>query len=77
MTPEPTTPSVIADEQLVYTVREVAKKLKVSEWMVHKLIRERRLRSVQIGVRRLVAAVDLEEYLRELRRDGRGVRYGR
>jgi len=64
------------DSDLVYTVREVAKRLKVSEWTVHKIIRERALGSIQIGARRLVPAADLAEYLRELRNEGRGVRHG-
>lgn len=65
-----------AVHDLVYTVSEVAEKLKVSQWTVNRLIRERALGSVNIGARRLVPSVDLEEYLRGLRMDGKGVRYG-
>lgn len=75
-TPEPVTAPATTDD-LVYTVREVAKKLKISEWTINKLIRERALGSIQIGARRLVPAADLEEYLRGLRMDSRGVRHGR
>lgn len=63
-------------DDLVYTVREVAEKLKISQWTVNKLIRERDLGSIQIGARRLVPATDLEEYLRELRKIDKGVRHG-
>lgn len=69
------TPPTTTDD-LVYTVREVAELLKVSQWTVNKLIRERTLRSIQIGARRLVPATDLEEYLRELRMANHGVRHG-
>ena len=64
------------EQALVYTVDETAELLKVSLWTVKKLIRERRLGSVQIGTRRLILAADLTEYLRELRLDGKGVRHG-
>jgi excisionase family DNA binding protein len=77
MTPTPasaTAPTTTDD--LVYTVREVAELLKVSQWTINKLIRERDLKSIQIGARRLVTATDLGEYLRELRMEGKGVRHG-
>ncbi|HTL42096.1 MAG TPA: helix-turn-helix domain-containing protein [Pseudolysinimonas sp.] len=73
-TPAPAPATTASD--IVYTVREVAEMLKVSAWTVNKLIRERDLGSIQIGARRLVPTADLEEYLRELRKQGRGVRYG-
>ncbi|MBN9630371.1 MAG: helix-turn-helix domain-containing protein [Actinobacteria bacterium] len=72
----PTSPSLPAADDLVYTVAEVSERLKISLWMVNKLIRERKLRSIQIGARRLVPASDLEEYLRELRKVNMGVRHG-
>ena len=71
-----TLPMNEAVHDLVYTVSEVAEKLKVSQWTVNRLIRERALGSISIGARRLVPSVDLEEYLRELRMDDKGVRYG-
>lgn len=71
-----TLPMNEAVHDLVYTVSEVAEKLKVSQWTVNRLIRERSLGSINIGARRLVPSVDLEEYLRELRMDDKGVRYG-
>lgn len=64
------------DEDLVFTVKEVAQRLKISLWLVNKLIRENKLHSVQIGARRLVPSGDLEEYLRELRKETQGVRHG-
>lgn len=64
-------------DDLVYTVHEIAEKLKISHWMVHRLIREKTLHSIQIGTRRLVPATDLEEYLRGLRKEERGIRHGR
>lgn len=63
-------------DDLVYTVHEVTEKLKISRWMVHKLIREEALGSIQIGARRLVPAIELEEYLRGLRKASKGVRHG-
>ncbi|MGO4299334.1 helix-turn-helix domain-containing protein [Leifsonia sp. RAF41] len=72
----PTPPSTPTTNDLVYTVAEIADRLKISLWMVNKLIRERKLRSIQIGARRLVPAKDLEEYLRELRKANLGVRHG-
>lgn len=75
MNPTPQLTSTSADD-LVYTVAEIADRLKISLWMVNKLIRERKLRSIQIGARRLVPARDLEEYLRELRKTDMGVRHG-
>lgn len=75
-TPFPAHAPASTDDDLVYTVPEVAKKLKISQWTVNKLIRERNLHSIQIGARRLVPAIDLEEYLRELRKADKGVRHG-
>lgn len=72
----PTLAPAITANDIVYTVREVAEMLKISQWSVNKLVRERTLRSIRIGARRLVPAADLEEYLRELRKEGRGVRHG-
>lgn len=78
MTPNttPTLAPATTASDIVYTVREVAEMLKVSAWTINKLIHDRALGSIQIGARRLVPAADLEEYLRELRKEGRGVRHG-
>lgn len=62
---------------LVLTVPEVAERLKISQWMVNKLIRERTLGSIRIGTRRLIPNTDLDEYLRRARMTDRGVRHGR
>ena len=76
MTPTTTPTNTPTTDDIVYTVREVAEKLKVSQWTVNKLIRERTLHSIQIGARRLIPASDLAEYLRELRNADKGVRHG-
>lgn len=60
-------------EELVVTVKEAAARLKVSEWMIHRLIRERELPSVTAGTRRLIPYRDLTHYIERRRTAERGV----
>jgi excisionase family DNA binding protein len=50
-------------EDKVYTVREFAKTLKISDGLAYKLIRENRVRSVLIGDRRLIPATVVADIL--------------
>ena len=51
--------------QLTYTISEVAKLLKVSRPTIYKCINERRLQSYKEGRRRLVTATAVSSYLAE------------
>jgi len=62
-------------EELVVTVKEAAERLKVSEWMIHKLIREKELPSVTAGARRLIPYRDLVHFIERRRTAERGVPY--
>ena len=48
---------------MVYTLEEVAELLKVSVQTVRKLIKEKRLRAVRIGVQLRVRKEDLDRFL--------------
>ncbi|GAA0993378.1 helix-turn-helix domain-containing protein [Subtercola frigoramans] len=52
---------------LVLSVAEAAERLKTSQWMIYKLIRERKLVTIKIGSRRLVPSLDLDAYVDNLR----------
>ncbi len=45
------------------TVSEAAKLLRISNWLLYKLIRTEELRTLTIASRRLIAAEDLAEYI--------------
>lgn len=47
----------------VFTVREVAQQLKLSEWSVRREVREGRLRAKRIGRCQRITATDLERWL--------------
>ena len=57
-------------DELVLTIVEAAKRLKISEWMVHKLIQEGSLRSVKVGSRRLIPTRDLATFIEDRRSAG-------
>lgn len=57
------------------TVKDVCAKLRISRWMVHRLIRSGALASVKIGTRRLIPRHSLEAYEKQLEEGGPG--YGR
>ena len=59
------------DESDMLSVNEVAVKLRISRWTVHRLLREGRLGSVKIGSRRLVPRRSLEEFEKHLE-NGKG-----
>lgn len=56
-------------EQLL-TLDEVCEYLRISRWSLYQLINDRRLNTVRIGTRRLVAPQDFQEFLDALRADG-------
>lgn len=51
----------------LYAIAEVREALGVSHWQVYQLINSRQLKSVKIGRRRLVPAVELANYIESLR----------
>jgi excisionase family DNA binding protein len=57
-------------ERPLLTLPEVAKKLRISRWMVYELINRRQLTSITIGSRRFVTAVDLDAYINSRRHVG-------
>lgn len=67
MTTRPQTDAADRSEDIVLTVAETAKRLKVSAWTINRLIRERTLGSIQIGARRLVPSSDIDAYIERLR----------
>lgn len=55
------------DDVVVYTVAEVAERLRLGRSAVYELMQQGRLRSFKVGRRRLVAHVDLVAFVDELR----------
>lgn len=53
--------------KMVFGLDEVAEQLSIGRTLTNQLVREGRIRSVKIGHRRLVARVDLEAYVADLR----------
>jgi excisionase family DNA binding protein len=60
--PMPTNAGVPTTERAVLTVKESADFLRVSEWLVWKLIREGKITPTRIGDRVLFARTYLERY---------------
>ena len=52
------------------TVDEARAILRISRWSLYQLINRRRLKTVRIGQRRLIAADDLRAFLDSLRHEG-------
>ncbi|MFJ9781085.1 helix-turn-helix domain-containing protein [Amycolatopsis sp. NPDC101161] len=52
------------------TITEVCERLSVSRWQVYALINLRKLKTIRIGRRRLVAEPDLTLLIEELREEG-------
>jgi excisionase family DNA binding protein len=48
---------------MLLTVAEAADRLKISRWMLYKLIRSQQLRTITIGARRLVPSVEIDAFL--------------
>ena len=57
-------------DELVVTVAEAADRLKISEWMIRKLINDGSLRSLKVGSRRLIPVHDLISFLNERSDEG-------
>jgi excisionase family DNA binding protein len=55
---------------LLLSIPEAAETLRISRWALYQLINKRRLKTVRIRSRRLVAPVDLAVLIEELRREG-------
>jgi excisionase family DNA binding protein len=57
----------VATDDEVLTVEETAQRLKVSRWTVYRLLKERRLVGVLVGVRcRRITAESVRVYVHEL-----------
>ncbi len=53
--------------KLIYTVNETCELLNISRGSLYALINERKLRSIKIGGRRMIASEDLLLYINKLR----------
>jgi len=49
----------------LYTVEEAAKRLRVSRWMIYRLLRSNELKSLTIASRRLIASDDLLDFIKQ------------
>ncbi len=49
----------------LYTVEEAAKELRVSRWMIYRLLRSNELKSLTIASRRLIASDDLLDFIKQ------------
>ena len=63
-------PADDAPDQRLLTVAEACAVLRVSRWMVYRLIHARQLRTIKIGSRRLVPSAAVEEFLANLNESG-------
>jgi hypothetical protein len=52
-----------ANRQRLFTINETASELRISEWLVYKLINKKLLTTLTIESRRLVAEEDLENFI--------------
>ena len=59
-----------SDTPRLLTVDETCEALKISRFSFYQLVNKRRLKSVKIDRRRLVAPVDLAAFVEELRAEG-------
>jgi excisionase family DNA binding protein len=55
---------------LLLTVPEACEALRISRWSLYQLINKRRLKTVRIDRRRLIAPADLTALVEELRTEG-------
>ncbi len=69
MTDDTTTDETANIVPMVYTVNETCEALRLSRYTVYELINTGQLRSIKIGHRRLVAHVDLVDFVEERRRE--------
>lgn len=49
----------------LYTVEEAAEQLRVSRWMIYRLLRSNELKSLTIASRRLIASDDLVDFIKQ------------
>lgn len=61
--PQTATPTALASDKLVYSIKDVVKLANVSRTMLYKEISEGRLRAVKRGKRTLVIAADLRDWI--------------
>ena len=54
-----------SNQPTLYTVPEAAKELKVSKWMIYKVMRSNELKSLTIASRRLIASDDLLDFIKQ------------
>ncbi|MCA1705493.1 MAG: helix-turn-helix domain-containing protein [Actinobacteria bacterium] len=55
---------------LLVTIPEACAALRISRWSLYQLINKRRLKTVRIDRRRLIATIDLAALVEELRAEG-------
>ncbi|MBB1152459.1 helix-turn-helix domain-containing protein [Amycolatopsis sp. DR6-1] len=53
----------------LFTVNETSERLRVSRWQVYTLINRRKLKTIRIGRRRLIAEPDLTALIESLREE--------
>ncbi|MGN6330299.1 MAG: helix-turn-helix domain-containing protein [Motilibacteraceae bacterium] len=56
--------------QRLLTVPEACDVLRISRWHIYQLINNRRLKTIRIDRRRLIAPADLDAFITGLRADG-------
>lgn len=49
----------------LFTVEEAAEQLRVSRWMIYRLMRSNELKSLTIASRRLIASDDLLDFIKQ------------
>lgn len=57
-------------QQRLLTVTEACDVLRISRWHIYQLINSRRLKTVRIDRRRLIAPDDLDAFIADLRAEG-------
>jgi excisionase family DNA binding protein len=71
--PTPNSKAITPDgAPLLLTIPEACDALRISRWALYQLINKRRLKTVRIKSRRLVAPADLTALVEELRQEGDG-----
>jgi excisionase family DNA binding protein len=59
----------MSDSPQLLTLTEAAAQLRISRWLLYDQIREKRIRTVKIGARRLVPVAAIAEYVALLMRE--------
>ncbi len=57
-------PTDIGGASDLLTIEDVVRKLNISRWSVYRLLNDNRIASVKIGSRRLVAATEIDRFIR-------------